>query len=140
MTCIVPSLRFEETHVPGLHAPLGTIQALAADIDGDGWTDLIFANGGLGAQRLEPSVVLLNHGGEEFRARFRLPGPRPPAGAIGVSVIDIDGDGRPEIYLAGNPLFRDSPFSAGLLLRRRVGPPLRTVGDINQQTLKTAEN
>lgn len=135
----LPNLRFDETQVPGLHAPFGTIQALAADIDGDGWTDLIFANGGLGAQRLEPSVVLLNHGGKEFRARVWLPGPRPPAGAIGVSVIDVEGDGRPEIYLAANPLFRDSPFSAGLLLRRRADPPLRTVGDINQQTLKAAE-
>ena len=135
----LPSLRFEETHLPGLHAPFGTIQALAADIDGDGWTDLIFANGGLGAQRLEPSVVLLNRLGKEFHARFWLPGPLRPAPAIGVSVVDVDGDGRPEIYLAGNPLLGESPFAAGLLLRR-LGPRLGAVGDINQQTLKAAEN
>jgi len=122
----LPNPRFEETHIPGLHAPLGTIQAVAADIDADGWTDLIFANGGLGAQRLDPSVVLLNRGGEEFHARSWLSGPRRPAPAIGVSVIDIEGDGQPEIYLAGNPLLRQSPFAAGLLLRRRLGARLGT--------------
>jgi hypothetical protein len=63
----LPSLRFEETHVPGLHTPFGTIQALAADIDGDGWTDLIFANGGLGAQRFAAGLLLRGHAGPPLR-------------------------------------------------------------------------
>ena len=116
----LPGGRFEEAAVPGLDQPFGTLQAVASDLDGDGWDDLILANGGLGARRLDHVVVLGNRLGRAFALLARLPGPRRPAAAIGASPVDIDKDGRPEIYLAGNSLFQQSPFAGGILLRFRV--------------------
>lgn len=66
--------RFEEVtaHI-GLTRSYGTMRGIAADFDGDGWVDLLFVNGGLDRLRLEPSLVLRNFGGKEFRELAYLP-------------------------------------------------------------------
>jgi len=110
--------RFEEvTKQLGLRGAFGTMEARPADVDGDGWPDLILANGSLNALRLEPSVILRNAGGRVFKLSAFLPGQKKPGNAIGVSAADLDGDGRLEIYLAGNPVLA-SYARAGLYKRR----------------------
>lgn len=102
----------------GLDRSYGTMQAVAADFDADGWTDLLLANGSLDAQRLEPSAILRNEGGKQFREWVRLPGIGGATNAIGATVADFNGDGRPDIYLASHALFRREGIRAGLFTNR----------------------
>ena len=98
----------------GLTASYGAMAALAADLDGDGWQDIILVNGGFGADRVEPSVVLRNEDGKRLRLWSRLPGAGNPASYVGGSVADYDGDGRPDLYLGRNPRFPARLFPAGV--------------------------
>jgi tetratricopeptide (TPR) repeat protein len=96
--------RFEEvSQAVGLTRSFGTVEARPADLDGDGWTDLVLANGGLDALRLEPSVILRNLDGNAFELSGILPGVVDPSNAVSVDTPDLDGDGRPEIYLGPHP-------------------------------------
>jgi hypothetical protein len=61
----------------------------AADLDGNGFPDLVFANGG-------PNEIFLNQGGGTFTQR-------PSLGASdsrGVAIADFDGDGLPDLVFA----------------------------------------
>jgi len=59
--------RFEEvTAEVGLNHAYGTMRAVAADLDHDGWTDITLENGGPEEWRLEPSVLLHNEKGKRF--------------------------------------------------------------------------
>jgi hypothetical protein len=65
---------FEEvTAQVGLDRSYGTVQAAAVDVDQDGWTDLVLANGGLEEYRLEPSVILRNLQGKSFMEYAHVP-------------------------------------------------------------------
>ena len=103
----------------GLDRSYGTMQAVAVDFDADGWTDLLLASGSLDAQRLEPSVVLRNEGGKQFREWFRLPSSGGAANAIGAAVADFNADGRPDIYLASHALFIREGIRGGLFTSRK---------------------
>ena len=96
-----------------LTRPMGVMQVSAGDLDGDGWPDLAFANGSLGGGRIEPSVALRNVAGKGFDAIGSLTN---LGNFRGVSMIDVDSDGRAEIYLAGNRLFSKSAFEGSQLL------------------------
>lgn len=111
--------RFEEvTQAMGLERCYGTVQALAADFDSDGWTDLVLVNGSLDAERLEPSVVLRNEEGKRFKEWFHLPGVEAPSNFMGGTIADFNGDGKPDLYLAPNPLLPRSLSTAGLFANR----------------------
>jgi tetratricopeptide (TPR) repeat protein len=111
---------FEDlTSRAGLNRSYGTMQAVAADFDADGWTDLLLANGGLDAQRFEPSVILRNDGGKTFREWVRLPAARGATNGWGAAVSDVNGDGWPDVYLATHPLFTRQAIRGGLFLSRR---------------------
>ncbi|MBI3666978.1 MAG: VCBS repeat-containing protein [Acidobacteria bacterium] len=113
--------RFEEvTDKAGLLRSYGTVQALAVDVNGDGWPDLVFANGSLDSRRLEPSVILENRQGKEFGEAAYLPSFDRPGNFIGVSAADLNQDEKPALYFATNPIFRQSRFSGGLFLKPSV--------------------
>jgi hypothetical protein len=94
------------------------MQAVPADYDADGWMDLLLANGGLDTQHLEPSVILRNEGGKQFREWVRLPAAGGATNAIGAAVADMNGDGRPDICLASHPLFKREGIRGGLFISR----------------------
>ena len=94
---------FEEvTARVGLNRSYGTMQALAIDLDGDGWKDLVLVNGSPDALRLEPSVVLRNVKGTEFQEWLYLPDFAAPANFIGASA-DLSHNGNPKVLFAANP-------------------------------------
>jgi hypothetical protein len=89
----------------GLNRSYGIMQALAVDLDGDGWKDLMLVNGSPDALRLEPSVVLRNVKGAEFREWLYVPDFATPANFIGGSA-DLSHDGNPKVLFAANPRLR----------------------------------
>ncbi|MBX9628195.1 MAG: FG-GAP-like repeat-containing protein [Gemmataceae bacterium] len=104
-------------------------QAVAADLDLDGWPDVV----GLTA---DGKPALLHNQGDSKLADAPLPfGEVPPA--VAVSVADLDGDGLPDLIAwtdAGLPLRRNAGNGHAALLvdptgRRSKGPDMRTNGD-----------
>ena len=102
--------RFEEvTAATGLNRCFGVMKAVSSDFDGDGWPDLLFAQGGFGAKHLEPALILRNQKGTRFAEWAYLPSPREPVNALGAATADVNGDGKTDVFLSG----------AGLLIQRR---------------------
>ncbi len=95
----------DATSEVGLNQCFGVMQAAAVDVDHDGWTDVVFANGGYEPNRLEPSVILRNENGKRFRPLAYLPDIDHPANAHGVTISDSNGNGQTEIWLAGVGVF-----------------------------------
>ena len=78
--------RFEDvTAELNLNRNYGTMQAISADFDADGWPDLVFAHGGLERQHIEPSLVLRNDKGRRFVEWAYLPSRDRPLNARGVA-------------------------------------------------------
>jgi hypothetical protein len=76
----------------------GPPQALAiADLDGDGWPDLVTANAG--AAGAATVSVLLNLGGCVFAPRADTP---IKAGSTSIAIGDVNGDGRPDVAVGGD--------------------------------------
>jgi hypothetical protein len=63
----------------------GTMQAISADLDSDGWPDVVFAHGGFERQHMEPSLVLRNDKGRRFIEWAYLPSRDKPLNAKGVA-------------------------------------------------------
>ncbi len=106
----------------------GTTQALAVDLDADGWPDLILVNGSTDALRVEPSVVLRNVEGKEFREWFFVPDFDAPGNFLGAKVA-MDGGGRPRrAYLFPNPILRGSRMPGNLLVDRLIQRSARVSG------------
>jgi tetratricopeptide (TPR) repeat protein len=94
--------RFEDvTSQAGLDRSYGTMQAVAVDVNRDGWTDMVFANGGLEAHRLEPSAILLNEGGKSFTEHVLQFGANAPLNMQSVAAADFNGDGKVELIFSG---------------------------------------
>jgi hypothetical protein len=93
----------EVTREAGLTGCYPAMQAVAADFDGDGWPDLLLADGGPDVQQLGPSVLLRNVRGK-FVPWTELPAPANPANYIGAAVAPAGGDGEREVYLTSGPL------------------------------------
>jgi tetratricopeptide (TPR) repeat protein len=73
------------TPAPGLHHAYGTMDAAAVDVNGDGWIDLVLANGGPEPWRMEPSVALINQQGKGF-LQSEIPSLEEPLNAHSISL------------------------------------------------------
>ncbi|HKW25667.1 MAG TPA: VCBS repeat-containing protein, partial [Terriglobales bacterium] len=93
----------EVTREAGLSGCYPLMQAVAADLDGDGWPDLLLANGGPDAQQLGPSVLLRNVKGK-FVPWAELPASASPANYVGAAVAPAGSEGEREVYLTSGPL------------------------------------
>lgn len=82
-----------------LYYPMGVMGAGVADIDNDGFVDFYFGTGDPQLSRLEPNRFFRNNGDGTFSDLTRIAGvARPGNKGHGVSFIDLDNDGRLEIY------------------------------------------
>ncbi|HTS03243.1 MAG TPA: CRTAC1 family protein [Thermoanaerobaculia bacterium] len=75
------------------------VTAMWADLDDDGFPDLVIGNAG------EPNLVFRNKGDGTF-ARMEKTGLEGGKFTIGLAALDVDGDGLPDVYI-GNYLDTD---------------------------------
>lgn len=101
---------FQESRQTAPTAIRSVFGLAAGDLDGDERPDILLAGGSLSPNRIEASRVLLSQGGS-----LEL----PPSVSLGGAVVDIDRDGRPEVYLAANPALLGSQYGRSRLLRMR---------------------
>ena len=92
----------EHTSEAGLDRSFGVVQAVATDLDADGFVDLIFALGGLEATHVEPSVVLRNRDGRDFVDWAYLPSASEPRRVSGIASAGLD------VFVSGVGVFRRS--------------------------------
>ena len=114
---------FEEGRDTGLEDPLFSVGAGFLDYDGDGRLDVAVANYLDSTPEWEaaqaqfelrvpedylgqPSHLYRNEGGRQLSRRDGGGGPRVAAGrdedALGIAVLDYDGDGRPDLYFVND--------------------------------------
>ena len=108
-------------------APARGLGVVAADVDGDGWTDLYVANDG------NPNQLWMNEGGsgrfrdEALLAGLALSRAGRPQGSMGIDAADVDRDGDEDFFVTnldnegntfylndGRGLFEDRTVEAGL--------------------------
>lgn len=81
----------------------GYIHAEPADFDGDGKLD--FA--ALLSQEHEQVIVYLNRGGLQFEPKVLWRAPHPAWGYSGLQVVDLDGDGDPDVLVSNGDTLDD---------------------------------
>jgi len=124
----LPPFSFEQTFGPEGMADLMSGGLAAADIDGDGWVDLY-----LPQSSLLPGRLLLNQRDGSFIDVSQAwdlvvsngNGPIDSAYATGAAFVDLDGDGRRELVLAGLRQF-------GLRIYRNLGDRFEQQDDLVQ--------
>ncbi|HKW66712.1 MAG TPA: FG-GAP-like repeat-containing protein [Terriglobales bacterium] len=93
----------EATREAGLGGCYPVMQAVAADFDGDGWPDLLLANGGPDAQQLGFTVLLRNVRGK-FVPWAELPDSASSANYVAAAVAPAGSGGERDVYLTSGPL------------------------------------
>jgi hypothetical protein len=101
----------------------GTIHVPVIDLNGDGRPDFV----ALISQEHETVVAFINEGNGEFAPKTLFTGAHPGLGSSGIELVDLNGDGRPDIlYTHGDVL--DQPY----LLKPYHGVDwLENKGDLN---------
>ena len=111
------------------------------DIDGDGKLDLVL--GTSPEHGVEDSIVLFNDGTGDFTKRPRLvlpPGPfgRGNGGVEGITALDIDHDGRPDLILTYSPRTSYTGLGLQILMNRGNGNMVdESVARLGANTLRT---
>ncbi|AMY12644.1 FG-GAP repeat [Luteitalea pratensis] len=102
----VDGKRFEETALlagvalPGFGRPVSSMGVAVKDVTGDGRPDLLVT-----ALKGETFPLFVNDGGMTFHDgthQARLAGPSSQRSGWGVSLVDLDNDGRPDIVTANS--------------------------------------
>ncbi|MGE0257063.1 MAG: CRTAC1 family protein [Alphaproteobacteria bacterium] len=112
--------RFEDvTAAVGLHPHGWAGDAIATDVNRDGWPDLFVLN------MSGPQHYLENQAGKTFVDRTKQYFPRGPMGAMGAATLDVDNDGRLDLFLTD--MHVDMADLAGMTEQKETlkspGPP-----------------
>jgi hypothetical protein len=94
--------RFEDvTAASGAGLALRGSGCVAADLDGNGTTDLVVTTAGYDASRDAYDALLWNNGDGTFTEGAWQAGIRAPGWHTGAAVADVNGDGRQDLFVAG---------------------------------------
>jgi ASPIC/UnbV protein/VCBS repeat protein len=74
---------------------------VAADLDGNGTTDLLVTTGSYDVQRNAYDALLWNNGDGTFTEGAKAAGIDQPGWHTGAAVADVNGDGRLDLFVAG---------------------------------------
>lgn len=112
--------RFEDvTAAVGLNPRGWAGDAIATDFNRDGWPDLFVLN------MSGPQHYYENRAGKAFVDRTAQYFPRGPVGAMGAATLDVDNDGRSDLFLTDMHI--DMMDLAGMTVQRETlkspGPP-----------------
>jgi hypothetical protein len=84
----------------------GTIHVPVCDLNGDGKLDFV----ALISQEHETVVAFLNDGKGHFQRQTIYRAPHPAYGSSGIQVVDMNGDGRPDILYSNGDIMDPPPF------------------------------
>jgi hypothetical protein len=118
----------------GFNGCYGTMSGNAADINNDGYLDVVLGNGSPKMDRLEPMIVLENNG-QKFRNITFAAGFPFLGKSHGVNMADLFGDGRLSVLVAAGGAY------PGDLLTSTVYYPKRLAGNyLNVRLVGTKSN
>ena len=112
---------------------------VAADFNEDGKTDLFVTTAGYNAATNGYDALLWGNGDGTFTEGARAAGINDPGWHSGAAVGDVNGDGRPDLFVAGyadvNTPDTRSRRRLPVELRRRARPPLPQPGQRRERPL-----